>query len=61
MTSTLRVSGGRTDEIRVSGAPTAHELAAVLATLCARDVADDDVSGYEKWRRRRLRALRPTV
>lgn len=60
--------GGRADrrdggpagrEIRITGRPTAAELAAVLALLAAQPAPAPE-SGYERWRKTRTAALRRT-
>lgn len=40
------------------GTPTAEELAALVAVLCARPSAAAPLTGYEAWRARRLAAVR---
>jgi hypothetical protein len=45
-----------TVEVR-KGTPTAEELAALVAVLCARPTGPAPLSGYEAWRARRLAAL----
>jgi hypothetical protein len=45
-------------DIRVlRGAPTAEELAALIAVLCARPAAPAPLTGYEAWRARRVAAV----
>jgi hypothetical protein len=39
------------------GAPTAEELAALIAVLCARPTGPGPLTGYEAWRARRLAAV----
>jgi hypothetical protein len=39
------------------GTPTAEELAALIAVLCARPAGPALVTGYEAWRARRLAAV----
>ena len=54
-------------DLRISGAPSAQEVAAVVAALHAvgsdgRSVGGTDaeaLDGYERWRRQRLAALGP--
>jgi hypothetical protein len=46
-----------TVEVR-KGTPTAEELAALIAVLCARPAGPMPVTGYEAWRARRLAAVR---
>ncbi|MBA3744243.1 acyl-CoA carboxylase epsilon subunit [Sporichthya sp.] len=46
-------------EVRVlRGTPTAEELAALIAVLCARPARSAPLSGYEAWRAKRLAAQR---
>lgn len=40
------------------GTPSAEELAALIAVLCARPVDAAPLSGYDAWRARRLAAVR---
>jgi hypothetical protein len=40
------------------GVPTAEELAALIAVLCARPAAPAAPTGYEAWRAKRLAATR---
>jgi hypothetical protein len=47
----------RPTDVRISGAPTAHEVAAVVAALHAFESTVETLSAYERWRRRRLAAL----
>ena len=50
-----------TPEIRVvRGVPTADEVAALVAVLCARPPATAALTGYDAWRAQRLRAVRDT-
>jgi hypothetical protein len=51
-------AGGRSSDVRISGSPTPHEVAAVLAALRAFETAVDKLSSYERWRRGRIAALR---
>jgi hypothetical protein len=47
--------------LQVRGAPTAEEVAAVLAVLARAHAAPDGAGdGYLRWREVRRRALRPT-
>ncbi|HUR74894.1 MAG TPA: acyl-CoA carboxylase epsilon subunit [Sporichthya sp.] len=39
------------------GAPTAEELAALIAVLCSRPTGATPLTGYAAWRARRLAAL----
>jgi hypothetical protein len=48
------------EPVRVRGHATAEEVVAVLAALSRQDVAEEP-TGYELWRRRRLRAIRNTA
>lgn len=51
-------------EVRISGAPTASEVAAVVAALRAGEAAASTIkrlSGYERWRRCRQQALRRAI
>ncbi|MEO8888950.1 MAG: hypothetical protein ABI301_00390 [Jatrophihabitantaceae bacterium] len=48
------------EPVRMSGAATAEEVIAVLAALSRHDV-EAEPTGYELWRRRRLRAIRNTA
>jgi hypothetical protein len=46
-------------EVRVlRGAPTAEELAALIAVLCARPAGPAPLTGYEAWRAKRVAAMR---
>lgn len=46
-------------ELRVlRGAPSAEELAALVAVLCARPTGPVPLTGYEAWRAGRLAAVR---
>ena len=40
------------------GAPSAEELAALIAVLCARPASAAPLTGYDAWRARRLAAVR---
>ena len=44
-------------DVRISGSPTAQEVAAVVAALHAFEAAVEKLSSYERWRRQRLAAL----
>ena len=45
-------------DVRVlRGTPTAEELAALVAVLCARPARPVPLTGYEAWRARRLTAV----
>jgi hypothetical protein len=49
-------------EVRVvRGTPSAEELAALIAVLCARPAGPVPLTGYEAWRARRLAAVRSRV
>lgn len=48
------------ESVRVRGDATAEEVVALLAAL-SRHEAVDEPSGYELWRRRRLRAISTTA
>jgi hypothetical protein len=48
----------RASDVRISGSPTPHEVAAVVAALHAFETAVEQLSGYERWRRNRIAALR---
>lgn len=54
---------GMTEVQVLRGEPTAEELAALIAVLCARPAGSAPLTGYEAWRARRLAALsgRPEV
>ena len=52
------VPGLSTEDVRVRGNATPEEVAAVLATVASRRLADTPVSGYQRWRQIRLAALR---
>ena len=45
----------------VRGAASPEELAVIVATLGSRRQSEIAESGYEIWRRRRLRAVRETT
>lgn len=49
--------------IEIRGNASAEELAAVLAVVARADGASDESKpdAYTRWRRQRLRALRPTA
>ena len=47
----------RATDVRISGSPTAHEVAAVVAALHAFETAVEQLSAYERWRKQRLAAL----
>jgi hypothetical protein len=51
----------RPSDVRISGSPTPHEVAAVLFALRAFETSVEKLSGYERWRRQRLAALRPVA
>ncbi|GAA0606719.1 hypothetical protein GCM10009547_05860 [Sporichthya brevicatena] len=46
-----------TDIAITRGEPTAEEVAALVAVLCARPAGAAPLTGYEAWRRGRLAAL----
>ena len=48
----------RADDVRVNGAATPDEVAAVLAALQARQRDDVSEDRYERWRRERITVLR---
>jgi hypothetical protein len=43
--------------VRVTGSPTAEELAAVIAALVATEHSEAAPTGYQLWRRTRVQAL----
>jgi hypothetical protein len=45
-------------DVRVRGAATAEELAAVIAALQVRQRREPDTSRFERWRRQRQEVLR---
>ncbi len=56
-----RDGGPAGQELRITGMPTAEEIAAVLALLAARPApAPAPESGYERWRKTRTAALKRT-
>jgi hypothetical protein len=46
------------EDVHVRGNATAEEIAAVIASLHARERPAEDVERFEQWRRVRLAALR---
>jgi hypothetical protein len=45
-------------EVRVSGAATPEDVAAIVATLQLRRATEPPTSRFERWRRQRLAVLR---